>query len=77
MSDPRVFQGSDSPIDSSPGAFHVAETIKLLVGLGTFVIAGLMAREAAHEGVDLFEDKTNSTIEKIKNRKKTTPPPVK
>ena len=80
MSDPRVFQDSGTPIDGSSGPFHVAETLKLIVGFGTFVIAGLMAREAAKEGVDLFEDKVNGTIEKIeqvKNRKKTPPPSAK
>ncbi len=80
MSDERVFQDSGDPVETSTGPFHVADTLKIIIGFGTFVIAGLMAREAAKEGVDLFEDKVNGSIEKIdqiKNRKKTPPPSAK
>ena len=49
---------------SSQRHFHISDTAKAIIGIGTFVIAGLMAREGALEGVELFEDKTNGMIDK-------------
>lgn len=54
--------------------FSVSPALKTVIGLGTFVIAGLMAREAAHEGLELFEDKVNGQIDKRINKQETAPP---
>ena len=35
--------------------FHISDTAKTIIGIGTFIIAGLMAREGALEGIELFE----------------------
>lgn len=55
--------------------FTVSPALKSVIGIGTFVIAGLMAREASREGIELFEDKVNGQIDKRLN-KQTTPPPT-
>jgi prefoldin subunit 5 len=47
---------------------HISDTAKAIIGVGTFIIAGLMAREGALEGVELFEEKTNDMIDKVKDR---------
>jgi hypothetical protein len=54
--------------------FAFPTAFKAAVGLGTFVIAGLMAREASREGLELFEDKVNDQIDR--KIKKQTPPPT-
>lgn len=55
---------------SAPRHFHISDTAKAVIGFGTFIIAGLMAREAALEGVELFEEKTNDTVDKFKRKHK-------
>lgn len=55
--------------------FSISPALKTVVGLGTFVIAGLMAREASREGIELFEEKVNGQIDKRLNKQATTPPP--
>lgn len=54
--------------------FTVSPVLKTVVGLGTFVIAGLMAREASREGIELFEDKVNGQIDKRLNKQATAEP---
>lgn len=78
MSDDRVFTKGEK-IDV-PKDFEIADVIKTIIGAGTFIIAGLMAREASKEGIELFEDKVNGSVDKIKtfkSNKKTPPPPAK
>lgn len=55
--------------------FTVSPTLKSVIGIGTFVIAGLMAREASREGIELFEDKVNGQIDKRLNKQTTPQPP--
>lgn len=59
---------------SNTPRFRVSPTLTAVVGFGTFVIAGLMAREASREGIELFEDKVNGQIDKRLNKNVTTPP---
>lgn len=54
--------------------FSISPTLKAVVGIGTFVIAGLMAREASREGIELFEEKVNGQIDKRLNKQATPPP---
>lgn len=54
--------------------FSISPALKTVVGVGTFVIAGLMAREASREGIELFEDKVNGQIDKRLNKQAATPP---
>lgn len=54
--------------------FSISPTVKTIVGVGTFVIAGLMAREASREGIELFEDKVNGQIDKRLNKQATPQP---
>ena len=53
--------------------FTISPALKTVIGLGTFVIAGLMAREASREGIELFEDKVNGQIDKRLNKQQTPP----
>lgn len=53
---------------SAPRHFHISDTAKAIIGIGTFVIAGLMAREGALEGIDLAEEKANDFIDRAKAR---------
>jgi hypothetical protein len=53
--------------------FTVSPALKTVIGLGTFVIAGLMAREASREGIELFEDKVNGQIDKRLTKQQTPP----
>jgi hypothetical protein len=56
--------------------FRVPPAVTAVIALGAAVIGGLMAHATAQEGIELFEDKTNDVIDKVKNRKnKKTPPP--
>lgn len=55
--------------------FTVSPMLKTAIGLGTFVIAGLMAREASLEGIELLEDKVNNQIDKRLKKRQPTPPP--
>lgn len=49
---------------------HISDTAKAIIGIGTFIIAGLMAREGALEGIELVEDKTNDAIDRFKSKHK-------
>lgn len=57
-------------------AFVVPPAAKTVIGIGTFVIAGLMAREASIEGIELFENKVNDRVDKIKNKQSPVPAAV-
>lgn len=46
------------------------KTLISVIGVGAFVIGGLLARESAIEGIDLLEDK----IDKIKNKRSPQTP---
>jgi hypothetical protein len=52
--------------------FSIPNAVKAAIGLGTFVIAGLLARESALEGLDMFETKVNDRIEKNQRKLEET-----
>jgi hypothetical protein len=48
----------------------VKKTLIQVIGLGAFIIGGLLTRESAIEGIELLEDR----IDKIKNKHAPEPP---
>lgn len=61
-------------MSNSVPRFAFPTALKAVVGIGTFVIAGLMAREASREGLELFEDKVNDQIDRKVNKNQTPSP---
>lgn len=56
--------------------FRFPPAFTAIVALGAAVIGGLMAHASAHEGIEILEDKVDTALDKINNRKnKKTPPP--
>ena len=49
--------------------FAIPPNIKIVLGLGTAVVAAVTAYEASQEGIERTEDKINYAVDKIKNRK--------
>ena len=51
----------------------LGNNLKALIGVGAFVIGGLLARESAIEGIELLEEKVNDRIKKKQQTDEVTP----